>query len=174
MYDEQSDIFAATAVFFAMLTGHAPWETTFSPGVPRNSKISLMKEKRKTPINVDDLPVDEGIKNLIQKGLAVPYSQRYNKVAEVLERLANRDEQSQAVKSTPGAKPEQTSSIPHPKQAKEERIEVQKATGKGFADIAGMQALKDMLQLHLGEGFRPGQHLHPRLAREDCRTVSQG
>ena len=45
-YDERNDIFAATGVFYTMLTGRIPWDVEFMPEMTRKEKIKLVQKTR--------------------------------------------------------------------------------------------------------------------------------
>ena len=168
-YDERNDIFAATGVFYAMLTGKAPWGVEFTPEMSRKEKIRLVQKARSEQgeINVDDIE-DEQLKKVICGGLALGYNDRYGSVTELLDDLieGNESETAQEIRSklatrhreddeedvdiddvfgsngsgwTPG---------PTSRHAAETSadIEIKRGGGNGFADIAGMDELKEMLR----------------------------
>lgn len=148
MYDEQSDIFAASAVLYTMLTGTAPWEMEFTDGMKRARRAMLLKEKRKQePLTFDDLPVDNRVKAVLAKGLAVAYSERYKNVDQILADLA-----SEEIPQVPKPKKEESQQ----EQTRGEfsrdtespnkvEFEIKRGGGNGFKDIAGMEELKSYL-----------------------------
>lgn len=149
LYDEQSDIFSATAVFYAMLMGEAPWKMEFSDSMKRARKAMLQKDKRKeNPIDFNALEVDERIKTILAKGLAVAYADRYKCVEDILHDLDSEDvpsvtepkqeNKSQSSSSQGGLSRENES----PNKVD---FEIQKGKGNGFKDIAGMEELKNYL-----------------------------
>ena len=157
-YDELNDIFAATGVFYTMLTGKAPWGVEFTPEMSRKEKIRLVQKARSEQgeINVDDIS-DIKLKNIIMGGLALGYNDRYDTVEEILDDLIEGDESDAAreirerlearhrnEESTGSATANETTS----RQATETSadVEIKRGGGNGFADIAGMDDLKEMLR----------------------------
>ncbi len=166
-YDERNDIFAATGVFYAMLTGHAPWDVEFTPEMTRKEKIKLVQKARSKQgeINVDEFE-DEKIKKVLTNGLALGYNDRYGSVVELLSDLIEDDDSeiAQEVRAKLASRQEEEddlddgSTFDEPfnwerpgsasKQATETSadVEVKRGGGNGFADIAGMDELKEMLR----------------------------
>lgn len=148
MYNNATDLFSALALFYTMLTNRAPWDVEFPEGAVRKDRIKIVKEARKTPLNLDDLNVDEGIKRILMKGLCVNGTCKYADVDILLDDLQNPNKVE---------KPEQpkqqdlsnqqtgNSSTDEEKQLTEAKVDIQKGKGNGFKDIAGMDQLKQML-----------------------------
>ena len=152
LYDEKTDIFAATAVLYTMLTGSKPWEMEFAENMSRARKGMLLKDKRKTePIDFDSLQVSERIKAILTKGLSVASDNRYGSVDHVLADLNSEDmpkkqepqrkEQPQQDKGQ-NRRDEQRREFESPNKVD---FEIKRGNGQGFKDIAGMQELKDYL-----------------------------
>ena len=149
LYDEQSDIFSATAVLYTMLTGTAPWQMDFSESMKRARKAMLQKDKRKEePIDFDAMTVDERVKVILSKGLAVAYADRYKSVENILHDLDSEDvpamsdtkkESKQSSSSSRGGLGRENES---PNKVD---FEIQQGKGNGFKDIAGMEELKTYL-----------------------------
>ena len=169
IYDEQSDIFAATAVLYTMLTGKVPWRLHFDDDAAFTRKAMLVKMCRKNePINIDKLNISDNLKAVLTKGLALSYIDRYNSVDEILplldvEPLPSEDEQ-------PLQSPAQTPKDSGPAMDKSDKrgssdyrgrgddggynpndpnrvnFEIKTGGGNGFADIAGMAELKSYLE----------------------------
>lgn len=148
MFDEQSDIFSVTAVLFTMLTGETPWKMEFSESMKRARRAMLLKEKRKEePIDFEKLQIDDKIKAILAKGLAVAYQERYNNIGQILADLDSKE------------KPEAPSSKKEEKSHEHSRegfnrttespnkvdFEIRRGGGNGFKDIAGMEDLKNYL-----------------------------
>ena len=164
-YDERNDIFAATSVFYTMLTGKAPWGVEFAPGMSRKEKIRLVQKARSEQGEIDIEEIgDIKLQAIIMGGMALGYNDRYESVDEILadiiegddsemaqevrDRLAARhkaadDEESGDIGSGGGSGSSTTS-----RQATETSADVQikRGGGNGFADIAGMDDLKEMLR----------------------------
>ncbi|WP_294743566.1 AAA family ATPase [uncultured Prevotella sp.] len=149
LYDEQSDIFSATVVLFAMLTGQAPWNMEFSEAMKRPRKAMLLKEKRKAePIAFDELEVDDRIKVILAKGLAVDYSDRYKSIDQILADMDS-DKQPEAPKpkkENKGQDDNQQGGLSQEQESPNKvEFEIKRGGGNGFKDIAGMEELKTYL-----------------------------
>ena len=85
LYDEQSDIFSATAVLYFMLTGEAPWQMNLDANLKHSRKAFLLKEYRKaTPLDFASMPADDRTKAILAKGLAVAYADRYKNIENIV------------------------------------------------------------------------------------------
>jgi transitional endoplasmic reticulum ATPase len=161
-YDERNDIFAATGVFYTMLTGKAPWGVEFAPGMSRKEKIRLVQKARSEQgeIDVDEIR-DEKLQAIVACGLSLSYTDRYECVDEILNDLLVDDDSDMAqeirnrlaLREQEAAKDEQESSGSYGSsdrtQAAAETsadVEIKRGGGNGFADIAGMDDLKEMLR----------------------------
>ena len=167
-YDERNDIFAATGVFYTMLTGKTPWNVEFNADMPRKEKIKVVQKARSDQgeINVEDIE-DPKLKAIVSRGLALGYNDRYGRVAEVLidliegdnselaqeirNKLATevKDSDDEGDDNTPFEFPRDNNSSNHRSQAASETsadVEIKRGGGNGFADIAGMDELKEMLR----------------------------
>ena len=148
MYNNATDLFSAVALFYTMLTNRIPWDVAFSDDAPRKDRIKIVKEARKTPLNLDDLMVDEGFKRILMKGLCVNGTCKYADVDILLDDLQNPNkvEELKPSDQPQSQQPIQSSNIEdEEKQATEAKVEIQKGKGNGFKDIAGMDRLKQML-----------------------------
>ncbi len=161
-YDERNDIFAATGVFYTMLTGRVPWDVEFTPGMSRKERIRLVQKVRgdQGEINVDDIE-DEKLQAIVACGLSLGYNDRYESVDEMLNDLLVDDdsEMAQEIRNRLAAReqeaakeeqdePAEWSSSGRSQAASETSadVEVKRGGGNGFADIAGMDDLKEMLR----------------------------
>jgi len=161
-YDERNDIFAATGVFYTMLTGRVPWDVEFTPGMSRKERIRLVQKARgdQGEINVDDIE-DEKLQAIVACGLSLGYNDRYESVDEMLNDLLVDDdsEMAQEIRNRLAAReqeaakeeqdePAEWSSSGRSQAASETSadVEVKRGGGNGFADIAGMDDLKEMLR----------------------------
>ena len=169
-YDERNDIFAATGVFYTMLTGRAPWDVEFTPEMTRKEKIKLVQKARNDQgeINVDDIE-DEKLRAVISHGLALAYNERYECVEKIISDLIEGDdsEMAQEIRSkidlstdsdddddahdgiNPFERQDDSESRGPRSQAAAETsadVEIKRGGGNGFADIAGMDDLKELLR----------------------------
>ena len=148
IYDEQSDIFSATAVLYTMITGSKPWNMEFADSMKRTRRAMLLKEKRKEePLPIANIQVDECVKAILAKGLAVTYDDRYRSIGQILADLC-----SEKVPHVPKSKKESSAErcsqngvgrdIESPNKVD---FEIKQGGGNGFRDIAGMEELKSYL-----------------------------
>ena len=158
-YDELNDIFAATGVFYTMLTGKAPWGVEFPPGLSRKEKLRMVQNARKEQgeINVDDI-ADVKLQAIVAGGLALSYTERYESVDEILDDLIDGDESKLAkeIRDRQAARQQEAAVDDQPQDRSSDRtqaaaetsadVEIKKGNGNGFADIAGMDDLKEMLR----------------------------
>lgn len=151
VYDEQSDIFSATAVLYTMLTAKEPWEMCFSESMNRSRRAVLMKDKRKsTPLEVDSYEWDERLKAILLKGLAVKYEKRYKDVEAVINDLEGNtvsvQDDLQADKKNKNSRQQDSSEKKtQPTSPNLVDFEIRRGSGNGFKDIAGMEELKNYL-----------------------------
>ena len=167
-YDERNDIFAATGVFYTMLTGKTPWDVQFKPEMTRKEKIKLVQKARSEQgeINVEEIE-DEKLRTIISRGLALGYNERYGHVEEVLRDLVEGDDSelaqeirsklaTESIDANDGSEDsnpfdwtdDNNQSGPRSQAASETSadVEIKRGGGNGFADIAGMDELKEMLR----------------------------
>ena len=159
-YDERNDIFAATGVFYTMLTGKVPWDVEFTPQMSRKEKIRLVQKARSEQgeINVDDIR-DEKLQAIVACGLSLSYVERYECVDEILNDLLVDDDSDMAEEirsrlarreqEAASSEREESGSRSDRTQAATETsadVEIKRGGGNGFADIAGMDDLKEMLR----------------------------
>ena len=150
MYNNSTDIFSVVALFYTMLTNRVPWDVQIPEGADRKERIRIVKEARKTPLNLDDLNINEGYKRIIQKGLNVNGTCKYADAELLIADLQNPNRVNELEKPK---EPEQLGRQSGPgnnvadeeKQETEAKVEIQKGKGNGFKDIAGMNQLKQML-----------------------------
>ena len=150
MYNNATDLFSAVALFYTMLTNHVPWDVTIPEGTERKERIKIVKEARKTALNLDDIKIDEGFKRIIQKGLSVNGTCRYADAELLIGDLKNPNRVNELEQPKEPEQPRQQSGsnnnvTDEEKQATEAKVDIQKGKGNGFKDIAGMDQLKQML-----------------------------
>lgn len=150
IYDEQSDIFSAGILFYTMQTGTEPWKVDIP--VESNLRIvkdSVKKAREKGMDVVDELPLDEGKKMVLKAALSLDYDNRFRSVDDFLKALNGEDvsryihnRQKQASNLVEKKEEMAVTTVPQ-----EESIAdgIQKQSGGGFADVAGMEEVKSML-----------------------------
>ena len=167
MYDERSDIFAATAVFFTMLTGRVPWGVEIEPDARHPRKAMIVRAVRtENPIDFDALNIDPRLKVVLAKGLAITFMERYHSVEQVLKELdaqsfaqvdngAEQNSTKGEIKAEPqqdksgkggGERKPQRDEDYNPQDPNRLNLDIKSGGGNGFADIAGMAELKSYLE----------------------------
>lgn len=146
IFDEQSDIFSACCVLYAMLTGNAPWECPLPAEGTYKEKFAPLAQYRKThQIDFSALSVSAKTRHILKKGLELKNTERYKTVSDVLEDLNASCIESPA--NAGGAEFSQESSGAQVQRNSPNYVEfpIKRGNGKGFEDIAGMAGLKDSL-----------------------------
>jgi transitional endoplasmic reticulum ATPase len=150
IFDEQSDVYSAAAVLFTMLTGKAPWWIDpMEKGNDINRIRMALKLKRKSePLDFADAEgkIPDVVKNAIVKALTSNCDNRFN-VASFRRALRGEEEpvEKPGKDESTASRQESSDSTGATEGTMQINIPVQKGSGNGFADIAGMQELKDML-----------------------------
>lgn len=152
IYDEQSDIFAATAVLYTMIVGVCPWKMEFPENAQRSRKATLLKDYRKAnPIDFSALEVEDKIKAVLQKGLSVAYGDRYKDIDGILSDLGSENIEFHQEKKQTGNTSGHTQNEAHNESDTRNEspnkvdFEIKRGCGNGFKDIAGMKPLKNYL-----------------------------
>ncbi|MCL2097510.1 MAG: AAA family ATPase [Bacteroidales bacterium] len=141
----QSDLFSVGAVMYQMLFGTQAWnvaisnyETQMSGDTAVIEKLLQQREKPLLFPNVADRIVDFDnlVLKIITKALQTDTEKRFQSAQEFLQTLNGEIEIADAVGANLRVRLEQ----------KTDKPKMQKKSGGGFSAIAGMQALKNMLQ----------------------------
>lgn len=150
IYDEESDIFSAIAVLYAMIFGHAPWHVDFSETMTRAEKVAAVKEARKKPLDLSGVTLPENFRHIFEKGLSQENNDGFDDIDELVSVL-NGERPKEDPHHRPSNKIDDAATAnrdnPSQQQANptETDILVRKGGGNGFKDIAGMNELKEML-----------------------------
>lgn len=145
-YNRTSDSFSAAAVLYMMLTGKAPWEVEIPSGLPYSARKKLVRAARKQPLDIQAL-TDKGISqkdiDLIAAALEHDYHLRLS-VKDFYESLSGN-------RPAPVAPPRfgdihgQSAVGQTHEETVATTVQIKQKQGGGFADVAGMQTLKDEL-----------------------------
>ena len=138
IHSKQSDTFSLIAIFYKLITGKAPWQ------IDNNEEKESIKIIRNSPIDFSNEDIDGKIKNIIEKGLSLDSARRYQDVKEIIHDLNQLDEIENLV-STKQHRVEALETNGR-KEEKPSPVEAIKPHGNGFADIAGMETLKNSLK----------------------------
>jgi transitional endoplasmic reticulum ATPase len=142
-YSPQSDLFSVGAVMYHLLFGMPPWFKDISKfKADRTKAEDVIIEERKKPISfpkVSDTIVDfdETILKILKKSLQQDPENRFQSANEFLQAL-NGEVEIEDVDTVQKVKSDDND---------EKKIKTQKAKGKGFDAIAGMNELKAQMKL---------------------------
>ena len=139
VFTAQSDLYSVGAMLYHLLFGLPPYYVS----IPQyqSDRISIvdviMNERQKTlPMLIKDKPgLDEQLENTLRKALANNVDDRFKSADEFIKALNN----EMTVEALP------TTSRAKPKRKDTERPK----TGNGFADVAGMDELKEQMRLEV-------------------------
>lgn len=143
IFDQQTDIFSACATLYTMLTGRAPWMIDVAPEGDYKERFKAMWQYRQThPLQTPD-GISPKVKAILEEGLALKATDRFKTINDILaivddekpfeEQGGKRAEEGRGEKGrSEGA--EDDEDLP---------VEIRRGGGNGFADVAGMQELKD-------------------------------
>lgn len=131
VFSFQSDIYSVGALYYHLLTGLPPYFVEISKY--KSNRIQLEEtilDERKRPLKFSD-KIDEQTQNIILKALQPIAENRFKSAKEFIQALNGELEVELSI-------PEEGTTKIQPKEKKK---------GKGFSAIAGMQELKDTIQL---------------------------
>lgn len=147
VYNERTDLFSASAVFYTMITGHAPWTMAFAASDDFVMKMNKMKRyRRENPVDIMSLNISDTLKYILEKGLSLSTSDCYQSADTLLRDLSGNGGNKKPGKISEQAQEEAKASGKGQESANELKIESKKGGGNGFDDIAGMYELKELLQ----------------------------
>lgn len=147
IYDQQSDIFAITAVLYTMLTGQRPWEMEFPENAKRIRKAMLLKDFRKEhPLDLEAIEnISTRTRTILAKGLAVNYEDRYKDIEQILSDFTDTKKTKAPAKKEEKADATQGGYQRRGESPNKVDFEIKRGEGNGFKDIAGMTELKAYL-----------------------------
>ena len=130
VFNEKTDIFSATAVFYHMLFGTAPWNPEKNDNLEWNIRFKELYALRVSQQGHVDLgnTLSKELRDIIDKGLALNAPDRFTSAGIVLNALEHLDP-NHLIDEQPGDKDE----------------EEEDKKPKGFEAIAGMNDLKNLL-----------------------------
>ncbi|WP_458625983.1 AAA family ATPase [Winogradskyella sp. PC D3.3] len=133
-FSVQSDVFSVGALYYHLLFGLPPWFVEISKYKSDNIKLEdVILEERNKPLKFEgsDIKIEQQTVNIISKALQPNAENRFKNVKEFIQAINGELEIKQVSNTNESIKP------------KLKNIK----NGKGFKAIAGMQELKDTIQL---------------------------
>ncbi len=140
VFDNRSDIYSIAAVLYAMLFGKAPWyiELKESDALDSHRMAELMSGRLSFAGGLDKCP--SWLSSVLKVCLSVDPDCRIQTADELLKALE--EEQCPRVESAPA----KTEYAPVSTNKQDGQYGLSKKKGNGFADVAGMDDVKAMLQ----------------------------
>lgn len=140
IFDISSDIYSMAAVMYAMLYGKAPWSVELMNGTIQNSQemANLMSERLSFSGGIEKCP--SWLQSVLKTCLSLNPDYRIQTADDMLDALEN--EYCPPVESAHV----RTEHAHIDEKAKNSSFEIGKKEGNGFADVAGMDDIKAMLQ----------------------------
>ncbi len=137
IFTVQSDLYSVGAMLYHLLFGMPPYYVSIPQArVNRVSVVdTIMRERQKPlPMLIKDKPgMDEQLENILRKSLANNVDDRFKSADEFIKALNNEM---------------MVENIPSHNKAKTKSAEMERPkTGNGFADVAGMEDLKERMRL---------------------------
>lgn len=139
LYSTRTDLYAVGALMYHLIFGMQPWQIDLKD-IPKEEREQKILSARKRPLPIPNLKVfelDENMLNIIAKSLMQDVDERFQNAAEFLKALDGElqiDCQHYEKFDIAPIKPS-PQTLPN-----------QKKNGNGFADVAGLEALKQRLQ----------------------------
>ena len=162
-FSPQSDVFSVGAVMYQMLFATQAWNVSnYELEATNYEKLLQQREK---PLRFPDVAdriadFDDSVLKIITKALQTDTEKRFQSAKEFLQTLNGEIEITDTVGAMPCVRPTEQKSAKSP---------MQKKTGGGFAAIAGMQELKNMLQTDVIDIIR-----HPEEYRQHGLGLPNG
>ena len=139
VFTAQSDLYSVGAMLYHLLFGMPPYYVSIPQyQADQNSMVDVILHERQKllpMINKDKPGLDEQLVNTLRKALANDVDVRFKTADEFIKAL-NNEVMVEAIPSQ---------SKPKPKRQETNRVK----TGSGFADVAGMDELKEQMRLEV-------------------------
>lgn len=132
----QSDLFSAGVVLYKLMFGVMPWDVNLA-GLTLQQQVQAIIEKRSTPLTVPNIQIMEMDQNLLKimvKALAPESNQRFASAKDFLDAIEGKTEIDSVPLSMKRMQKVESESSLSPKK------------GNGFADVAGMSQIKEMMK----------------------------
>ncbi|MBP5676557.1 MAG: AAA family ATPase [Bacteroidales bacterium] len=146
MFGDYGDIFAAAAVLYTMICGKAPWNCDIKDSDRYPDRKKAVRDARKEPLDTQALSAagaDDNLVAVIKAALNLSENDRLS-LEDFLSALSGKDivlpEESGSKEPSAPEKPRREKDPQ--KSATSVNVDIKKAQGGGFADVAGMESLK--------------------------------
>jgi transitional endoplasmic reticulum ATPase len=135
VFTPQGDIYSIGALLYQMLFGIPPWYVEIDPDLTDSEINAAIVQSRKQRLQLNtfddiDEQLDDHIKYVLSKSLALDYLERYDSAKSFINALADK-QRIEILEEQNNSKWSQS---------------FEKKKGAGFKDVAGMQELKTLLQ----------------------------
>ena len=140
LFSPQSDFFTVGVTAYCLLYGHFPWQVGKCEDI--EDQLQLQRERPLRVTALSNIAAPQGMVETIAKALSVAPDDRFQSAEEMLKALNGEIKISArpAIESRRGgSEPRRTSSN------KTSRRDPSEKKGNGFADVAGMSELKQMI-----------------------------
>lgn len=148
VFSVQSDIFSVGAILFHLIFGRPPYFVDFADCKQdenlRRERIDAQRERPLQILDANKFELDENLINIMRKALASDVEERFASVDDFIKALKGEikvDRVEDKKKSISGEEKNKRTSINIPK-------------GKGFSAVAGMQELKEQMQVEVIDALR--------------------
>ena len=134
--DVRSDLFSAGVVLYKLIFSIMPWEADIA-GLTMQEQAQTIAEKRKGPLtlpNIQIMEMDNDLLKIMLKALSPDPNQRFASAKDFLDAIDGKTEVD--------APPISMTRI----NKTEEKGKLQPKRGNGFADVAGMNEIKTIMQ----------------------------
>lgn len=147
VFNEYTDLFSAFMVYYTMLAGKTAWDLDVNNTGNFAQVMNQVKRHRKNnPLDLTNLSVSERAKYMLEKGLALTQQDGYRSAEEALSDLQEPDLSKKKRNSEEKRSSSSSNRSSSRKHDSEPLFKAKKGSGHGFEDIAGMRALKNLLQ----------------------------
>lgn len=159
VFTVQSDLYSIGAMLYHLLFGMPPYYVSIPQRQTNgNSMVGVLLQKRQKPLPmlIKDKPgLDEQLENTLRKALAFNIDDRFKTADEFIKAL-NNEMVVEAIPSNNTTKPRM-------------RDKDKPKTGNGFADVAGMDELKEQMRLEVIDALN-----NPERYKEYGITIPNG
>ena len=139
LYSTRTDLYSVGVLLYHLLFGIVPWFVDLSK-VPRHEYVNSLLNERRNKLRIPDLKIfelDEQLIKVVAKSLNQDVDKRFQSADEFLRALNGEIEISDAEYDKISNKTEDT---------KDQKAQTNVKKGNGFADVAGLDDLKERLQ----------------------------